>query len=300
MSRIVLCPKKMGSESASELAKIFNTKKVFKNRKFRRRSTDLLVNWGNASLIPVFGDNYLNKPEAVENSSNKVKAFDILDEVGGNIPWYATSIEEARELFNQEGVEIVFCRTLTRASEGRGIVIAHSPEELVPAGLYTALEPHTNEYRVHIFDDRVIDVAEKRRASTPEGEEPVEPTEEERLIKNHHNGWVFARGNARLKHLDGEYKTAIAEEALLAIEALELDFGAVDVIYNNPTREAFVLEVNSAPGMEAGSTTLFNYANAFKRKHGLPELTLEEFNALYPDLEDNREYELVTNFINNL
>jgi hypothetical protein len=123
-------------------------------------------------------------------------------------------------------------------------------------------------------------------------------TEVNELIRSHHNGWIFARGNARLRHLDGVYKTPIAEEALIAIEAIGLDFGAVDVIYNNPTRQAFVLEVNSAPGMEAGSTTLFNYVNAFKIKHGLEPLTYARFNAMYPDLEDISEYELVTNFIN--
>ena len=288
----------MGSESASELAKYFNTKKVFKDRRFRRRSTDLLVNWGNASEIPVFAGQGLNSPTAVAISSNKVATMDALAEASVNIPWFTVQREAAPLLFEQEGVTKVFCRTLTRASEGRGIVIANEPSEIVAAGLYTGLEPHTNEYRVHIMDGRVIDVAEKRRLSEERLAE--ENITFDPMIRSHHNGWIFARGNARLKHIDGVMKTDIATQALDAVRTIGLTFGAVDIIYNNPTRTAFVLEVNSAPGMEAGSTTLFNYVKAFSAKQGLPEVTREAFNLKYPDVENISEYPLITEFTNSL
>ena len=296
--RIVMCPKSMGSESASELAKFFGTKKVFKNRRFIKRDSDTLVNWGNASSIPVFGETYLNKASAVEISSNKVKTFEALNDASVNIPWFTTTAQGGRDLFNEEDVEKVFCRTLTRASEGRGIVIANSPEEIVSAGLYTGYEPHTNEYRVHIFKGKVIDVAEKRRMGTEALEEAGITLNEE--IKSHGNGWIFARGNARLKHLDGVFKHEIAFQSLAALEAIGLDFGAVDVIYNNPNREAYVLEVNSAPGMEAGSTTLFHYANAFLDDANEDGISLDAYSNLYPEVEPLVEYPLVDEFLNNL
>ena len=296
MSRIVLCPNKMGSESATELAKFFGTKKVFKNRNFRRRGSDTLVNWGNASDIPVFGETYLNKASAVTTSSNKVATFDALDAAEVSIPYYAVDMDAAQQLLSNNDVNKVLCRTLTRASEGRGIVIATTPDEIVSAGLYTGYEPHTNEYRVHIFKGRVIDVAEKRKLSEEKLAERGITLNED--IKSHGNGWVFARGNARLKHTDGEYKSDIVDQSLAAMEAVGLDFGAVDVIYNNPSREAFVLEVNSAPGMEEGSTTLFHYANAFLEDANEDGVNMETFNSLHPDVEDLVEYPLVDEFLN--
>jgi len=85
-----------------------------------------------------------------------------------------------------------------------------------------------------------------------------------------------------------------------AVNALGLDFGAVDIVYNNPERLATVIEVNSAPGMEAGSTTLFNYVKAFAEKAGLPEVTMEEFNSKYPEQEDIQPYQLIEEFKNNI
>ena len=299
MKKFVICPKKMGSESATALARFYKRKKVFPNRKYISRSNNLEVNWGNASDIPVFRNNILNKPSAVAISSNKVSTFDILDEHEVNIPYYTTDRNLAKDLFDVANTDKVYCRTLTRASEGRGIVIATNPEELVPAGLYTAKEAHTNEYRVHVFKGKVIDVVEKRRMSEETlAEHGIEAIDED--IRSNDRGWVFVRGNARLFHLDGEPKRDIATQAIKAVEAIGLDFAAVDVIYDNPRRQAFILEVNSAPGMEEGSTTLFNYVNAFNREMGIDEISMEDFNAQYPDKDGISEYEVVTNFINKL
>jgi D-alanine-D-alanine ligase-like ATP-grasp enzyme len=42
-----------------------------------------------------------------------------------------------------------------------------------------------------------------------------------------------------------------------------LDFGAVDVIYNRAQDKAYVLEVNTAPGLEG--STLDNYVEAIQK-----------------------------------
>ncbi|MNY81884.1 hypothetical protein D3C86_2236870 [compost metagenome] len=49
---------------------------------------------------------------------------------------------------------------------------------------------------------------------------------------------------------------------MLAVNALGLDFGAADVIWNDHRKQAFVLEVNTAPGLTG--TTLEKYAKALK------------------------------------
>jgi D-alanine-D-alanine ligase-like ATP-grasp enzyme len=51
-------------------------------------------------------------------------------------------------------------------------------------------------------------------------------------------------------------------QALLAIEACGLDFGAVDIIFNERKQTAFVLEVNTAPGLTG--QTVAGYVERFK------------------------------------
>ena len=52
------------------------------------------------------------------------------------------------------------------------------------------------------------------------------------------------------------------KQAVAAVVALGLDFGAVDVVYNVKEQKAYVLEVNSAPGLSG--TTLDKYVEVFK------------------------------------
>ena len=50
------------------------------------------------------------------------------------------------------------------------------------------------------------------------------------------------------------------EQSLLAVEGLMVDFGAVDVVWNDQYQKAYVLEVNTAPGIE--NSTVLDYATA--------------------------------------
>lgn len=73
-------------------------------------------------------------------------------------------------------------------------------------------------------------------------------------VRNHANGWIYARDAI------DEPNAMVLEQAKLAITALGLDFGAVDIIWNQHRQMAYVLEVNTAPGLEG--TTLIKYADA--------------------------------------
>jgi glutathione synthase/RimK-type ligase-like ATP-grasp enzyme len=55
--------------------------------------------------------------------------------------------------------------------------------------------------------------------------------------------------------------------AIAAVNALGLDFGAVDIGWNNSneSQPVCILEVNTAMGMKEGSTTVQKYSEAFKR-----------------------------------
>jgi glutathione synthase/RimK-type ligase-like ATP-grasp enzyme len=54
----------------------------------------------------------------------------------------------------------------------------------------------------------------------------------------------------------------LQEAAIRTVEILGLDFGAVDIIWNKKQDRYYVLEVNTAPGLEG--ETVVRYANAFK------------------------------------
>src|SRR3990167_1821861 len=112
--------------------------------------------------------------------------------------------------------------------------------------LYTKHLRHKQEFRIHIFKNKIIDMTEKRKVS---GYNNVN-----NWIRSHKNGWVFCRDDLAVP-------ICVTEEAIKACQTLRLDFGAVDICYREKENRAYVLEVNTAPGLEG--TTLENYEKAF-------------------------------------
>ena len=211
--------------------------------KYIPKDTDLIINWG----IPPFNPlpNSLN--QKARNASNKLTAFQLMSP-RNKLRW-TTDKEEAKTF------KLCYCRTLLCSSQGRGIVVARSPEEVVDAPLYTkGIIRVAGEYRVHVFKGQVIDVVQKKKLSTEQRElrgiGDVNP-----YIRNHSNGYIFARG-------DISYPDSVKTVALNAIEDLQLDFGAVDVVVSGYSGGAFVLEANSAPGLEG--TTVQKYVEAIE------------------------------------
>lgn len=233
----------------------YNVKKIkISSSRYSGGSTDLIFNWGRGNraaisdALPI-----LNPPEAVLLASAKIETFRTLQAAGmeNNLPKWTTDYGEARSLIEDE-CEKIYCRTLTRASEGRGIVIASDPADLVDAPLYTAAVDVDREVRVHVFNGKVIDFAQKKRMGSErlETEGLEEPDEE---IRSHARGWVFARGGV-------EISEEVKQVAIDGVSALGLDFGAVDIAIT-PQGIAKIYEINTAPGLEG--TTLENYINAF-------------------------------------
>lgn len=143
----------------------------------------------------------------------------------------------------------VVCRKLTHSSEGKGIVVAETPEQVVAAPVYTKYRKKKKEFRVHVFKDQVVHVLEKRKRADFEGESNPK-------IRNTANGYVFCSEN--VIEPDG-----IRELALKARKVTASDFAGVDIGYNEKRNELFVIEVNSAPGIEGSNvdryvTTIVN------------------------------------------
>jgi glutathione synthase/RimK-type ligase-like ATP-grasp enzyme len=117
--------------------------------------------------------------------------------------------------------------------------------------LYTRYFKGRDEYRIHVAGGEVIDRQQKRRRLDDEGEAHAF-----NAIRNVANGWVFCRD-------DVEVIPMADEAAVAAVDALGLDFGAVDLKVNQQRTRVGVLEVNTAPGLEG--TSLGIYAAAIRR-----------------------------------
>lgn len=243
-------PYKQGSGSARALAKALNGR-VLKvdGGKWKPREGDgsIVVNWGSSQLdVNRYPTTILNKPEAIAVASNKLKSFQTLHEFGVPIPKFYTSKEHAVNLF--DGRTKVVCRTVLSGHSGAGIVIANNPDELVDAPLYTEYLQKKQEFRVHVFRDQAFFVQRKaRNRAIPDDQVNWQ-------VRNHQNGFIYA-------HKDIEYPDDIRGTALNAVQALGLDFGAVDILLGSKNR-IWVLEVNTACGLEG--TTLEKYKEVFQ------------------------------------
>lgn len=146
-----------------------------------------------------------------------------------------TTDQQTAKTWCKEG-SVVICRTLTHSSEGKGIVVAEKPEQLVVAPVYTQYKKKKKEFRVHIFKDQVVHVLEKRRKSDYDGDADAK-------IRNTANGYVFCSENVTEPN-------GLRDLALAASKVTASDFKGVDIGYNEKLNQLFVIEVNSAPGIE--------------------------------------------------
>jgi glutathione synthase/RimK-type ligase-like ATP-grasp enzyme len=178
----------------------------------------------------------------VAEASNKLTCFNLLEAAAVRTPEWTTN-QEVAQAWLDDGDEVVI-RTVLNGHSGRGIVLA-SEEGMCRAPLYTKYVKKKHEYRVHVVGDRVVDIQQKRKSTAVE--------DVNYKIRSHDNGFVFCRENI-------DDNPDVCAQAVAALQATSLDFGAVDVIWNEKRREAYVLEINTAPGMEGA--TVNNYAEA--------------------------------------
>ena len=268
--RYRVLPYKQGSKSAKALAEALNGKVLkLQNSKFKPKSGDVIINWGSSSVDGLnqypatSGITVLNSPPYVRHASNKKDFFGLMYEKDKEIiPEFWTKKEDI-----PDDVYPIVCRTVLSGHSGNGIVIATTPGELVEAPLYVRYIKKKDEYRVHLgkkesfvgeddhsennngFATTVVTIAVQRKARRQDCETP------NWQVRNHNNGFVFVRSNVNPPD-------AVIEAAKKAFTATGLDFGAVDVIWNEQQGKAYVLEINTAPGLEG--QTVQDYADFFK------------------------------------
>lgn len=211
-----------------------------------------VINWGNTA--PIEGLNnalrIINLPAAIAVAVNKLEALRKLRDSGVRVPEFQT---EAPVVGDRD---MWLARTVLGGSGGEGIVVLRPGDDVVRAPLYTKYVRKTQELRIHVAFGRAIQLQVKLR------ERDNEQTADEKLIRNHDNGWVFGPRDMAEAPVDA------INEAVSAVAALGLDFGAVDLIIAKKDNVPYVLEVNTAPGIES-PTLKAAYEAAFKQELGL-------------------------------
>jgi hypothetical protein len=197
--------------------------------------------------------NWINK----ENIINKKRFFiDYADRfrnsTGVRFPvvFYnrADAIAGMANLTRGEGNVVLVERHSLAGHSGDGIRLVKEGDEVSPnAGLYVQYIPKAEEYRVHFFKTTGQFWVQQKRLKATAIESDTRYT-----IRNHHNGWVYCTEDLNVPE-------DVLEQArrFVAHPYNKLDFGAIDIIYNRRQNQAYVLEVNSAPGVEGRTVSWY-------------------------------------------
>lgn len=246
-----LYPYNMGSASAKALAEALGIKRI-KHEGKPLRNLDVLLNWG-ASKVDreIWAGRTLNHPRFVKRASNKLDTFKTLHGVC-SIPEWTIDPGVAYRWFKEGSTVVARHKLNGHSGEGIHIYEAGTPEVIwEDAPLYTKYIPKTQEYRLHVFQGEVFFTQRKAR------KKEIPDEEVNWKIRNHANGFIYAHNEGH------DLGDGASQLAALAVDSLGLDFGAVDMIYNKKQDKYYVLEVNTACGLEG--ETLNKYVEQFKK-----------------------------------
>ena len=255
-------PYKSGSRSAKALAESLGARVVGLNRsRIHNQTNARVVNWGNSGgRLPPNGvpDRFLmlNGYSQVSLASNKLESFRRMSSAGVRVPEFTTDVSEAIDWVN-DGRKIVERHVLT-GNSGEGTRIVDNTEgtgAVQQAPLYVQYIKKQDEYRVHVArctttDLPVVFDVQRKKRSTDVSDDNVNWQ-----VRNTAGGFIFGREHVSPRTVPAD----VVLQAKKALQALDLDFGAVDVIWNAHRQEAYVLEVNTAPGLQG--TTLERYTD---------------------------------------
>lgn len=242
------------SEGARVLAKEMGIKRLRHNgdSKWQGGLGKTLLNWGSSEVPEQFtkaGTRVINSPMRVGQMANKLHAFKVFISEGVRVPPIAENLQTAQQWLAQG--KMVFARTVLTDHSGNGIVMMdpeHPDTHNVRAQLYTQYIPKDSEYRIHVCNGAVFLIQRKGLKTEFQGQPDINWK-----IRNLANGFIFARQ-------DVNPPQDVLDQAIRAVSAAQLNFGAVDVIYNSKRKEAYVLEINTAPGLV--ESTIKDYAQA--------------------------------------
>lgn len=232
------------------------------------RLGDVMINYG---LGVKFNESVLqtvNPRHAVASASDKLGALQTMAAAGVPVPEHSVNLAD----LNREKPIFGRSRTHTRGKDIE--IIRPGCDPLYAHAFYVEYVKPRKEWRVHVFRGEIIFAQNKFRTDESFKESMVAAglvdtnTEDAGMfafvsnhVRNHSYGWRFNRLND-INNVPSNVRSA----SINAVDALGLDFGAVDVISygrdENGLRRASVLEINTAPALEGES--LNSYVQKFR------------------------------------
>lgn len=228
-------PYKAGSASAKALAEALGIKRL--KHEGPATKPEMVINWGSSNITRVINGAMLNQPRYVANASNKLTTLKLFKEAGVACPEWSEALYDPVSWL-AAGDKVV-ARMVLNGHSGEGIVIVDNLDDLPPAPLYTKYIKKDQEYRIHVAGGQVI--FQQRKARKKE----VPDEEVNWQVRNLAGGFIFANDGVNAPD-------NVCANAIAAVAALGLDFGAVDIV-TTKKGEAYALEVNTACGL-AGKT----------------------------------------------
>jgi len=255
------------------------------------KKAKMIIGWGPKTVENVSfpkGTVVLNHPNSVRGNRNKLLALEAMKAAGVNVADFQATDKNfeltlpviGRTKYHQGGKGFWDCPTKTHVNDAIGAG-AQYLQELIEI---------KDEFRLHVFGDEVLYGVKKVKRSNEEFEKAFiedefarqkklweknnkgEFNEEQAMeilrrqaknaaqggpnmmIRSNKMGWKFSRIT--------KYDENLVKEAVKALKALGLDFGAVDCCID-PTGKAFIIEVNTGPGLEG--TPFEKYIETFTK-----------------------------------
>lgn len=237
----MIYPYSSASEGAKNIAAGLGGMRIKRSGStYSYKDTDVVINWG-ASDNPF--------PQALNANIGSVlskKAFFDRCKYADITPRYALDPSAAKAMNSK-----LVCRASDKGKDGDGITLWEGDTPLPDAALYVELQPKTAEYRVHVGrtkDGEIVLIGHQRKFKKGGGDIWAG--------ESCHFVWTVDGLPVVLPQVVKD----VAVKCLALFE--EITFAGLDIIYNNATGKAFVLEANSAPTMTPKTvecyTTFFN------------------------------------------
>jgi len=257
-------------------------------------TTEMVIGWGTKHDSPInFTPNtkMLNHPNSIRENRNKFEALKKLQTKEVSVAKFMDVNDTTATLINNTIPLPVIGRTKYHQG-GKGFWMCPTATHVRAAiqdgaQYFQEMIEIKDEYRIHVFNDEIIYAVKKIKRTPEEFEEAFiedEMSRQKKLAEKNNNpfddatalhmlrrqaknatagganmmirsnkmGWKFSKVNTVPENIE--------VEAIKAVKALNLNFGAVDCCINN-NNKVFIIEVNTGPGLEG--TTFDNYVEAF-------------------------------------
>lgn len=222
-------------------------------------SGDILIRYGKSDYpdMDYLFDKVINYSRTIKLSSNKINCSLFFKQK--DIPTPQIFLDKTK--LKEEDMPVL--RRLKYHARGSDIKLIKNLNEMKDGDYYSKFIESKCEYRIHVFDGKVIRLQLKVKTDNCTQNE---------YIHNYENGYLL---KDRFEH-DIELEKSLIPIAEKAVIEIGLDFGAVDILVGKDDKP-YILEVNSAARLNKYGRQLFSFY--IKRKLGM-EPKIEDYSRI--------------------